>query len=34
MISSAGFSSIACCDEKMDFVHVTVMEISSPLQAA
>lgn len=33
MISFAVFSSIVCCDEKVGFVRVTVMEISSPLQA-
>lgn len=33
MISFAVFSSIAYHQEKVSFVHVTVMGISSPLQA-
>lgn len=33
MISFAVFASIACHEEKVGFVHVTVMGISSPLQA-
>lgn len=33
MISFAVFSSIACHEEKMSFVYVTVTGISSPLQA-